>query len=671
MGGIVGIDVGGTFTDLYYSGSDGSHRILKVPSTPHDPSVGLLDSLSAAEVDPRSLDAILHGTTIATNAVIERRGASCALVTTRGFRDLLELGRRDRPAIYGLTGVHVPLVPRDRRYEVTERLDQDGNVLIALDESELEEIGASLKEAAVEAVIISFLHAYANTTHEDRAREILVAINPAWEVVTATSVVREYYEFERTSTAVVQGYLQPLVARYARNLTDKLSAWGFGRDVLVMQSNGGLAPLAELDHRSAHIVRSGPAAGVTAAAELAASAGFPNVITADMGGTSFDVAVVVAGEPSIAEITNLDFRIPLRLPMIDVHTIGAGGGSIASIDRGGVLQVGPRSAGAVPGPVAYRRGGKEPTVTDANVVLGRIDPASRMGGPGTSLDVDGARKAVGDLGGKLGLALEATAEAIIAVVNQRMAGRIRLLSIERGLDPRDFALVAFGGAGPLHCGALVRDVGIGTMLVPKYPGVLCAMGCAIADVRYDFSQTLEQRLDRIEPGQIAATLEAQAERGRAQLKANDLPVSVIHLSHVADMSYVGQIHSLRVPIERDWSAERMRDAFIDAYRQEFGNTLGHIPVMVVNLRTVATGARDVTTASFAAKSAEGNPAPRLTRKVHVGEWHEAPIYHRDDLLPGHAFKGPAVIEQSDTTTLVEPDMKVRVDAAGNLLVGVA
>ena len=670
MSGIVGIDVGGTFTDLYYAGSDGAHRILKVPSTPKDPSIGLLDSLRAAELEPQALDAILHGTTIATNAVIERRGASCALITTRGFRDLLELGRRDRPAIYGLTGVHVPLIPRDRRFEVTERLDYEGNILTPLDESELAGIGASLKEAGVEAVIISFLHAYANAVHEDRAREILSAINPAWEVVAATSVVREYYEFERTSTAVVQGYLQPLVARYAHNLTGKLAEWGFRRDVLVMQSNGGLAPLAELDHRSAHIVRSGPAAGVTAAAELAAAAGFSNVITADMGGTSFDVAVVVAGEPTIAEITNLDFRIPLRLPMIDVHTIGAGGGSIASIDRGGMLQVGPRSAGAVPGPVAYRRGGTEPTVTDANVVLGRIDPASRMGGPGTSLDVEGARKAVGDLGKKLGLGLEAAAEAIIAIVNQRMAGRIRLLSIERGLDPRDFALVAFGGAGPLHGGALVREVGIGTMLVPQYPGVLCAMGCAIADVRYDFSQTIEQRLDRIEPGQIAAILEAQAETGRTQLKSNDLPIDDIGVTHVADMSYVGQIHSLRVPIERDWTAERMRDAFLDAYRQEFGNTIGNIPVMVVNLRTVATGKRNVATEMVAKKKGRGAPALRSRRQVHIGAWHDTPIYHRDDFLPGHRFEGPAVIEQSDTTTLVESDMHVRVDAAGNLLVGV-
>jgi N-methylhydantoinase A len=578
MSGIVGIDVGGTFTDLYYAGGDGSHRILKVPSTPHDPSAGLLASLKAAGTPPHDLDVILHGTTIATNAVIERRGARCALVTTRGFRDVLELGRRDRPTMYGLTGVHEPLVPRDRRYEVTERLDHDGNVLVPLDERDLAEIGAALKEAEVEAVIVAFLHSYANTAHEDRAKEILAAINPDWEIVTSTGVVREYYEFERTSTAVVQGYLQPLVRRYARNLSAKLAGWGFERDVLVMQSNGGLAPLSELGHRSAHIVRSGPAAGVTAAAQLAAAAGYRNVITADMGGTSFDVAVVIAGEPNVAEITNLDFRIPLRLPMIDVHTIGAGGGSIASIDRGGMLQVGPRSAGAAPGPVAYRRGGTEPTVTGRQRGASAASiPTAAWAGPATSLDVDGARRVVGDLGRKLGLGLEEAAEAILAVVNQRMAGRIRLLSIERGLDPRDFALVAFGGAGPLHGGALVREVGVGTMLVPEYPGVLCAMGCAIADFRYDFSQTLEQRLDLIPPSQIAAVLEDQRQEGASKLRSHGLLDAEISTAHVADMSYAGQIHSLRVPIELGWPADRLRDAFVDMYRQEFGNTLGDVP----------------------------------------------------------------------------------------------
>ncbi len=427
MAGIVGIDVGGTFTDLFYSGdATRPHQILKVPSTPQDPSVGLLNALKAAGLGPAELDAILHGTTIATNAVIERKGARCALVTTTGFRDILELGRRDRPNMYGLEGVHEPLVPRDLRFEVDERLDYEGKVLVPLDEAALREIGQALLECKVESVVIAFMHAYANPAHELQARDILARINPAWELVTATSVVREYYEFERTSTAVVQGYLQPLVARYAKNLAQKLRDWGYERDIAIMQSNGGVAPLRQLGARSAYIVRSGPAAGVMAAARLAAEAGFTHIITADMGGTSFDVAVVINGEPKVAEITNLDFRIPLRLPMIDVHTIGAGGGgSIAHLDRGGMLLVGPRSAGAMPGPVAYRRGGTEPTVTDANIALGRINPGSLMNGSENRLDVDGAREAVRKLGVQLGLGLEQTAEAILAVVNQRMAGRIR------------------------------------------------------------------------------------------------------------------------------------------------------------------------------------------------------------------------------------------------------
>jgi N-methylhydantoinase A len=519
--------------------------------------------------------------------------------------------------------------------------------------------------------VVSFLHAYANPAHEERARAILKEINPGWEVVTGTAVVREYYEFERTSTATVQAYLQPLVSRYAKNLADKLSGWGFERDVLIMQSNGGLAPLAELGERSANIVRSGPAAGVMAAAQIAADAGYRNVITGDMGGTSFDVAVVIAGEPKVAELTNLDFRIPLKLPMIDVHTIGAGGGSIASLDRGGMLQVGPRSAGAKPGPVAYRRGGTEPTVTDANVVLGRIDPASDMGGSGAGLDLEGARRAVGDLGKRLGLGLEEMAEAIITVVNQRMAGRIRLLSIERGLDPRDFALVAFGGAGPLHGGALIREIGIGTMLVPAYPGVLCAMGCAIADLQYDFSQTMERRLDEVPAAEIAAVLQSQRKAGKARLAESAMPVAETRMTHVADMAYLGQIHALRVPIEPGWEWQRMAEAFVLEYAREFGNTLGNIPVVLINLRTTATGIRRAKAPRIERPLATGAPVPSGRRNVHFRDaWYDTPIYSRDALAPGHVFVGPAVIEQRDTTTVVEPDMRLTVDAASNLLVGV-
>ena len=506
MAGIVGIDVGGTFTDLYFS-QDGinADRICKVPSTPQDPSTGLIDALKAAEIDPGALDLILHGTTIATNALIERRGARCALVTTRGFRDVLELGRRDRPTFYGLGGLQDPLIPRDQRWEIAERMNHRGEVLTPLDEDEVGELAEVLRGEGVEAVVVAFMHAYANPDHEERVAAILRRAEPSWEVVTSTSVVREYYEFERTSTAVVQGYLQPLISRYAKSLIERLGGWGFGRQTLIMQSNGGLVPVAQLGERAAHVVRSGPAAGVIAAARIAAEAGFDRAITGDMGGTSFDVAVVIDGEPEIAASTNLDFRIPLRLSMINVHTIGAGGGSIAHVDRGGILQVGPRSAGARPGPVCFAHGGTEPTVTDANLVLSRIKAENPIGLANlASMDVEGARQAMKRLGDQLGIGIEETAEAILTVVNQNMAGRTRLLSIERGYDPRDFALVIFGGAGPLHGAAIIRAVGIRTMLVPPSPGVLCAMGCAVADVRYDISRTVARPHSQLRRRRAAA-----------------------------------------------------------------------------------------------------------------------------------------------------------------------
>jgi N-methylhydantoinase A len=527
MGGVVGIDVGGTFTDLFFSRDGVSvDRVLKVPSTPDDPSRGLVDALTAAEINPDEIDLILHGTTIATNAVIERKGARCALVTTRGFRDVLELGRRDRQSMYGLTGVQNPLIPRELRWEVDERMNPYGEVVRALDDDEVRTLGRVLASLDIEAVVVSLLHAYANPSHEDRIRQILLETNQAWEVVISSEVVREYYEFERTSTAAVQGYLQPLVARYAANLATKLSERGFGMQTLVMQSNGGLIPLKQLAHRAANIVRSGPAAGVMAAAKIAAEAGFANVITGDMGGTSYDVAVVVGGHPRVAHMTELDFRVPLRLPMIDVHTIGAGGGSIAYLDRGGILQVGPRSAGAIPGPVCFARGGVEPTVTDANTVLSRINADHPIGLKNlTSLDVAGARRAIGTLGEKIRLGIEETAEAVLAVVNQRMAGRTRLLSVEQGHDPRDFVLVVFGGAGPLHGAAIMREVGIRTMLIPPHPGVLCALGCAIADIRYDLSQTVEQPLSNLEESWIAEVLASQRQDGERRLSESEADVA--------------------------------------------------------------------------------------------------------------------------------------------------
>jgi len=670
MQNLVGIDVGGTFTDLYLTGG-GRVQVLKVPSTPGDPAQGLLDALAATQLPPGEIAAILHGTTIATNAIIERHGARAALVTTKGFRDILELGRRDRPNMYGLAGRHLPLIARDLRWELDERLGHDGTVLKALDEAEVRRLGEVLQAQGVEAVVISFLHSYANPAHEERVRDILAETNPAWHLVTSSGVIREYYEFERTSTAAVQGFLQPLVSRYAERLQAQLKTWGYQRDLLIMQSNGGLVPIKDLGAKAAWIVRSGPAAGVMAAAELAAQAGWRHVITGDMGGTSFDVAVVIDGVPDVAESTNLDFRIPLRLPMIDVHTIGAGGGSIAFIDRAGLLEVGPRSARARPGPVAYRRGGTEPTVTDANVVLERLDPNRSIAGDGQTLDLEGARKAVGALGEKLGLGVEETAEAILAIINQRMAGRIRLLSIEQGHDPRDFAFVAFGGAGPLHGAALIRDVGIRSMLVPQYPGVLCAMGCALADLRIDLSQTLEKNLDALPAGEVERIFATQAEAGRQQIGESGIGVESLEVRHAADMAYRGQIHNLRVELEPGWTAEQIGAAFDKVYAQEFGAALANTQRRVVNLRTAVLGRRGdrLTLEKHALRPHE--PKPIRVRRVHFGRWLDTPIYDRRDLTPGAHFTGPAVVEQSDTTTVIEPEMTARVDAWGNLIVELA
>ena len=673
MAGVVGIDVGGTFTDLFYS-RDGMSvdRVLKVPSTPDDPARGLIDALDAADIAPHGLGLILHGTTIATNAVIERKGARCALVTTRGFRDILELGRRDRQRMYGLTGVQNPLIPRELRWELDERLDQHGNVLRALDDEEVRRLAAVLRELHIEAVVVSFLHAYANTAHEDRVRDLLLEAEPGWQVVTSSSVVREYYEFERTSTAVVQGYLQPLVSRYAANLQSKLGKRGFTTQTLVMQSNGGLVPLKLLANRAANIVRSGPAAGVMAAARLAAEAGFDNVITGDMGGTSYDVSVVLGGVPRVADTTDLDFRVPLRLPMIDVHTIGAGGGSIATLDRGGILQVGPRSAGAVPGPVCFGRGGTEPTVTDVNAILARINADHPIGLKHLkSLDLDGARRAISTLGEQIGLGVEATAEAILTVVNQRMAGRTRLLSVEQGHDPRDFVLVVFGGAGPLHGAAIMREVGVRTMLIPPHPGVLCALGCAIADIRYDHSQTVERRVGDLDPAWVLNTLQGQRREGGARLAEGETPVDRVVVSHAAEMSYAGQIHTLRVPVEADWTPARMSEAFQEVYRREYGNTLGDIPVMIVSLKTAVRGVRPGHERR-AAVAIEPRQAVRSgTRPVYFGGWIDTPIYDRADLQPGCTFDGPAIVEQADTTSVIEPGMTARVDCFDNILVEMA
>jgi N-methylhydantoinase A len=439
-----------------------------------------------------------------------------------------------------------------------------------------------------------------------------------------------------------------------------------------MQSNGGVVAADELGERAAHIIRSGPAAGVTAAARIAEEVGFHRIITADMGGTSFDVAVVIDGEAKVAESTELDFRVPLRVPMLDIHTIGAGGGSIASLDRGGVLQVGPRSAGSYPGPIAFNRGGTEPTVTDAHVVLGRINSDRPIGAnESAALDIEGARVAIAQLGDQLGLSVEEMAEAILAVVNTRMAGRMRLISVEQGYDPRDFALVAFGGAGPLHGASLLREVGVRTMLVPPTPGVLCALGCVMADLRFDLSRTVERRVDRLETGELGQLLEKLRQHGEAELHAEGTGIDRVAVTYHADMAYLGQVHRLRVSIDPRWGPEELQKAFDDAYSAEFGATLGNMPLLMVNVRASVRGVRRRGQHVGDAGQSRDLPPPGSRRPVFFdGTWHDTAVYQRVDLRPGMALDGPAIVEQEDTTIVIEPSMHTVVDARGNLQIEV-
>lgn len=671
---VVGIDVGGTFTDLVLLDEhSGAVTIAKVASTPADQAVGLLRGLDVLGVPLEELQVVIHGTTVATNAVLERRGAVCGLITTRGFRDVIELRRRDRPDTYGLKGVFEPLIPRHLRLEVTERSDYRGTILQSVQEQEVEACARALLAQGVEAVVVSFLHSYANPSNEQRARDVLEQVWPNPYIVLSSEVLPEFREFERTSTAVVNAYVQPLIDRYLRSLAQQLRARGYHRDILLIQSNGGVMSLEVSRRFSVHTVLSGPAAGVIAARAIAEQAGFSNVITCDMGGTSLDIALVAAGQAATTSEINLAYGIPIRVPMLDITTLGAGGGSIAWIDRGGYLQIGPQSAGADPGPACYGRGGQEPTVTDANLVLGRINATSVIGSDGGGqLDVGRAEQAISTrVGTPLGLSSIAAARAIVEVANAKMAGSIRMISVERGHDPRDFVLVAFGGAGPLHAAALLRDLGLGKVIVPYYPGLTSALGCVMADARHDFLQTINRRVMDLDMADVHRVFQEHLRAGQALFQEEGITVERITALFQADMAYDGQIHEVRTPLpSATLSREEFSSAFETSYHAQYGDTLGHRPIKVTTLRTTVIGVRPKTpllpsTARATTRLAEAQQGVRPVYMDHA--LVDCPIYWRERLPLGASFAGPAIIEQTDTTTVVEPGMLVQVDAHGNLI----
>ncbi len=672
----VGIDVGGTFTDLIaIDTASNTVKLAKVPTTIDNQAIGFMAALAAAGADPATLQSLVHGTTTTTNALLERKIARVGLITTQGFRDVLELGRRTRPQAYGLRGTFVPLIEREYRLEVPERMDADGKVLLALDEAAVTDAAKKLLALGCEAVVIHFLHSYINASHEKRAAEIVSGLWPNKYVTAGHAILSEYREYERGVTAAVNASVQPVLDRYLTRLRTELSARGFNRDLLVMQGNGGTISSQLIARAAVNTVMSGPASGVMAAAYTGRVSGHADLITYDMGGTSTDVGLIEGAVPQVSGELELEYAMPIHVPMVDVHTIGAGGGSIASVDTAGMLRVGPESAGARPGPICYGRGGTEPTITDANLVLGRLNP-DRLLGVDHPVTLDHVRKLIEDkVGKRLGLDAEAAAAAILRIANDRMAGAIRLVSLSRGHDPRDFALFAFGGAGPLHATALARELAIPTVLVPARPGITNALGCVVADLRHDYVRTVNKPLSALDDATVARIYAEQAAQGRSTIEGEGVPVRELRYVHTADMQFAGQSHILSVGIERpDISIADLHKAFAAAYWRRFGIELAEIPPVLVNLHTGVIGVRpEVDLGALAS----GDRAPTL-KAAQTGErrvwftdgWHQTPVYARDKLPKDATFAGPAILEQLDCTTVVEPGDTVRQDRLGNLLISV-
>lgn len=671
----VGVDVGGTFTDIFVLNQEtGAVEITKLPTTLDNQSRGLVEGISRRINDFGAIASVIHGTTTGTNALLERKGAVTGMITTAGFRDVLEMRRRDRPQTWGLRGGYTPVIRRDRRLEVAERTHADGTVVTEIDPAEVQAAARQLLEMGCASVVVFFVNSYASDANERAATEAVRAVWPNTYVTRATEILPEIREFERVSTASLNAYLQPVVSSYMDRLDAGLAAHGFAGDLLIVQSNGGVM---SVDTARAYPVRtalSGPAAGVRAAQAIASAAGIAEIITCDLGGTSFDVSLIAGGEAALAAQTAIDFGLVVRTPMIEITTIGAGGGSIASIDAGGLLQVGPESAGSNPGPVCYGQGNDRPTLTDANLVLGRINADRPIGGTLDRLDVAGARAAIArTVGDPLGLTPEAAAEAILRVANARMAGAIRLVSIERGHDPARFRAMPFGGGGSLHVGALIADCGLKGALIPRYPGVTSALGCVVADMRHDRVRTVNRLLADLDPAALGTEMQATAAELRALLDRAGVAFAGVEEVFELDMLYLGQTHTVAVPLQLPaggLTAGAISDAFDAAYKAAFGRLLDGIATRVMNLRVAVIGRRPPFDMRVFAPS-EGRPAAACVtarRKVFVGgTWEEVPVYDRLALDVGEEVAGPCLLEQPDTTIFVDPGLTARCDAFGNLI----
>ena len=677
-GARVGVDIGGTFTDLV-TVTDGTLDVTKTSSTPDAPEVGVTEGLErtreATGIRFDDVGFFAHGTTVATNAVLEGDWAETALVTTEGFRDALEIGRQARPDIYDFQTEKPPtVVPRHRRYEVPERVDERGDVSTPLDEAAVRDVAARLAAADVSSVAVSLLFSYENDAHERRVREILESEGVEASVSLSSDVLPEIREYERTLTTTLNAALKPVMDRYLGNLESEIADLGIRSDLEIMQSNGGIITADVARTRPVNTLLSGPAAGVQGASYVAGLAGVEDLITMDMGGTSCDVSLVEGGDPMVATDVEVG-EYPVNVPMIDVHTVGAGGGSIAWIDDGDALRVGPRSAGAEPGPICYGRGGTRPTITDAQLLLGRLNPDAFLSDE-LSVDVDRVEAIFErELADPLGKSVEAAAQGVLDVANASMERALRVVSVERGHDPRDFGLVAFGGAGPLHATALAAELDVPRVLVPRTAGVLSALGLLISDVLYDYSTSRVRSWEAVDPADLRATFDEFVARGREQLADENLSASQTRFERSVDLRYAGQSFELSVPVPEgpidSQTKATIRDRFHARHRQRYGHAYEDEPVELVTLRTRARGVVETPDLRQDAVTGEVADAVAEERPVHFdGDVRDTRVYRRERLPTGAAFTGPAVVEGAESTVVVCPDQTVEVDEYGTLVVEV-
>ncbi|MGI9523013.1 MAG: hydantoinase/oxoprolinase family protein, partial [Hyphomicrobiaceae bacterium] len=672
----IGVDVGGTFTDIFiFDLHTGTSRIVKTPSTLVDQSRGLISGIQQELTNFSEILSVIHGTTTGTNALLERAGAETGIITSFGFRDVLEMRRRDRPTTWGLWGTFTPVVRRDRRLEVAERTLQDGTIVEAIDPNEVRAQARRLLELECQSVCIFFINSYANDANERAAAAAVREIWPNAYVTISTEVLPEIREFERVSTGSLNAYLQPVVSSYLDRVDAGLRANGEIHELLIVQSNGGLMSVETAKSFPVRTALSGPAAGVRAAQAIASAAGHKNIITCDLGGTSFDVSLIADGHAALAAQTQIDFGLVIRAPMIEITTIGAGGGSIARVDAGGYLQVGPQSAGSYPGPVCYGNGNDQPTLTDANLALGRINAARPIGGELEYLDREAADDAIKQkIAIPLGLDMIGAAEAIVRVANAKMAGAIRLISIERGHDPSKYLAMPFGGGGALHAGALIHECGLRGAIVPRYPGVTSALGCIVADMRHDTVHTVNGLLANLELAPLEAEMRNAGQKLQAVLAASGVTFDRTETRYEFDMLYVGQTHTVSVPIDLATSVlsqTAVVRAFEATYESRFGRRLEGIGMRVINYRVTAIGNRP----AFDLRGL-GPPQARPAREcifhhrnVYAGgAWHKVPIYDRLAIATGETIAGPCLLEQPDATIFLDPGLEGRIDDCWNVVI---